>query len=86
MKENQRSQITSVNRVPEEADEEFCKELDNWIKDEWLQPYNGEYDAVVPLTAVLLKNKSKVRPVMDNEKLNEYVRFLSIQTCGDIKL
>ena len=54
----------SQYRVPEEAEEEFCKELDNWVKDGWLQPYDGEYDAVIPLMTVIQKNKSKVRPVM----------------------
>ena len=51
----------SQYRVPEGAEEEFCRELDNWIEDGWLTPYDGEYDAVLPLMAVVQKNKAKVR-------------------------
>ena len=75
----------SQYKVPEEAKGEFCKELDNWIEDGWLQPYDGDVDAVIPLMAVIQKNKSKVRPVMDYRKLNEYVSSHTAESsvCGE---
>lgn len=75
----------SQYKVPEEIEEEYCKELDGWIKDGWLRRYDGDFKGVIPLMAVVQKNKSKVRPVMDFRQLNESVSNHTAESsvCGE---
>ena len=53
-------------------------EVGKWVEEGWLEPYDGakhgEVHGVVPLMAVLQRNKNnKVRPVMDYRELNDLV-------------
>ncbi|KRZ70050.1 hypothetical protein T08_11681, partial [Trichinella sp. T8] len=52
-------------------------ELRKWIKDGWLVPYDeseqGPTKGLLPLMAVIQRNKKKVRPVMDFRELNSYI-------------
>lgn len=60
-------------KIPNEAKEKYCEEVNEWIKLGWLQEYNEEYDAIIPMMAVIQENKGKVRPVLDFRELNEFV-------------
>ena len=60
-------------RIKPEADAEFNAEVEEWISQGWLMPYYGEYDGLIPLMAVVQRNKSKVRPVMDYREVNTYI-------------
>uniref|UniRef100_A0A5S6QJ61 RNA-directed DNA polymerase n=1 Tax=Trichuris muris TaxID=70415 RepID=A0A5S6QJ61_TRIMR len=55
----------------------YEKELETWIQNGWLIPYDeskyGAAKGLVPLMAVVQRNKSKVRPVMDFRELNDYI-------------
>ncbi|KRY27734.1 Pol polyprotein, partial [Trichinella spiralis] len=52
-------------------------ELRKWIKDGWLVPYDeskhGPPKGLLPLMAVIQRNKKKVRPVMDFRELNAHI-------------
>lgn len=52
---------------------EFEKEVETWIAEGILIPYDGEVGAVLPLMAVSQPQKCKVRPVLDYRLLNEHV-------------
>ena len=60
--------------VPQDARELYEKELQRWIDDEWLLPYDeqtyGPAKGLIPLMAVVQRNKGKVRQVMDFRELN----------------
>uniref|UniRef100_A0A5S6QEW3 RNase H domain-containing protein n=1 Tax=Trichuris muris TaxID=70415 RepID=A0A5S6QEW3_TRIMR len=55
----------------------YAKELDLWIRNGWLIPYDEKRlvpaKALIPLMAVTQHNKDKVRPVMDFRELNSYI-------------
>ncbi|KRX79665.1 hypothetical protein T06_11433 [Trichinella sp. T6] len=52
-------------------------ELRKWIKDGWLVPYDesehGPPKRLLPLMAVIQRNKEKVRPIMDFRELNAHI-------------
>ena len=54
-------------RVPAEAVQEYDTELETWIQNGWLEPYDESVDGPpcgwIPLMAVERSNKTKVRPV-----------------------
>lgn len=55
--------------------EEYEKELERWIKEGILLPWEEEVEnGVLPLMAVELPTKNKVRPVLDYRKLNVHVK------------
>lgn len=66
-------------KILESCREAYDKELEQWIKDGWLEQHDesvhGTVDGVIPLMAAFQPNKQrKVRPVMDyGKELNEYV-------------
>ena len=70
---------SSVNeyKVRSECRREYEEELQRWVSEGWLVPYDasemGEPVGVVPLMAVVQEKKGKVRPVMDYRSINEYV-------------
>ena len=55
----------------------YEKELQRWIDDGWLLPYDeqayGPAKGLIPLMAVVQRNKRKVRPVMDFRELNTHI-------------
>jgi transposase InsO family protein len=60
-------------RIPPDARKEFEAEVQEWISNGWLQPFQGDCDGLIPLMAVIQVNKAKVRPVMDYRELNQHV-------------
>uniref|UniRef100_A0A5S6Q541 RNase H domain-containing protein n=1 Tax=Trichuris muris TaxID=70415 RepID=A0A5S6Q541_TRIMR len=52
-------------------------ELKTWIQHGWLVPYDakrlGPPKALIPLMAIVQRNKGKVRPVMDFRELNTHI-------------
>lgn len=74
---------TLTNKCGEYAMDEntrqlFEDEVDQWIENGWLEPYqkskHGEVNGVIPLMAAKQPNKQKkVRPVLDYRELNGYV-------------
>ena len=63
--------------VPPEARDLYEEELQKWINDGWLLPYDehkyGPAKGLIPLMAVVQRNKKKVRPVMDFRELNAHI-------------
>ena len=63
--------------VPSVARQEFDDELDTWIANGWLLPYDerrlGPPLGLVLLMAVQQSNKAKVRPVLDYRELNGHL-------------
>lgn len=60
-------------KIKAEAEAGFEAEVTDWIERGWLLPYDGPHDGIVPLLAVIQRNKDKVRPVMDYREVNQYV-------------
>ncbi|XP_043201309.1 uncharacterized protein LOC122370107 [Amphibalanus amphitrite] len=75
--------------VPRSARYEFDTELDTWISNGWLLPYDeqrlGPPRGLVPLMAVQQKNKEKVRPVLDYRELNSHLNAHTAEAdvCAD---
>ena len=72
--------------IPARASAEYNKDLQNWIDNVWLVPYPedklGPPKGLIPLMAVIQKNKQKVRPVLDYWELNDHVDPFT--ACADI--
>ncbi|KAF0307742.1 Retrovirus-related Pol polyprotein from transposon 297 [Amphibalanus amphitrite] len=66
-------------RVPPAVRQEYDAELESWLRNGWLQPYDeavhGPPRGLVPLMAVPQANK--VRPVLDMRELNAHVAAYS---------
>lgn len=56
------------------ARKEYEVELEKWIEERWLLPYDekefGKPKGLIPLMVVIQKNKEKARPVLDYRELN----------------
>ena len=67
--------------IPPSVRQQYDAELEKWISEGWLQPYDegklGPAKGLIPLLAVVQVNKAKVRPVMDFRELNSHVDALS---------
>lgn len=57
-----------------EAEAEFEEEIQRWISEGWLKPWEGNSGGILPLMAVIQRNKGKVRPVLDYRELNGSVQ------------
>ena len=68
---------TAQYSVPETARQAYDEELQLWIQEGWLQPYDEQTDGpargLIPLMAVVQPNQDKVRPVMDYRELNSHI-------------
>uniref|UniRef100_A0A5S6QA39 RNase H domain-containing protein n=1 Tax=Trichuris muris TaxID=70415 RepID=A0A5S6QA39_TRIMR len=68
----------------EEARASYEEELQTWIKNRRLVPYDekkyGAARGLTPVMAVVQRNKSKVRPVMDFRDLNGYIDTFTADT------
>ena len=57
--------------------EEYEREIAVWKERGWLKPYDecelGPPKGLIPLMAVVQKNKAKVRPVLDFRELNQHI-------------
>ena len=68
---------------------EYEAEIEEWIRNGWLKPYDerkyGPVKGLIPLMAVVQQNKAKVRPVMDFRELNTHVDAFtaSADVCAD---
>ena len=56
----------SQYNVPKDVQCDFELEVKEWISNGWLQPYDRECKALLPLMAVVQCNKDKVRPVFNS--------------------
>jgi len=81
MLENQ----VSLYKVQDDSQQAFETEVQEWITNGWLQEYDGEFDGVIPLMAIVQQNKDKVRPVLDYRELNQYVssHTANSEVCGE---
>ena len=76
-------------RIPKEAEQEYDREVSKWIQNGWLVPYceekYGKPKGLIPLMAVIQKNKEKVRPCLDFRELNSHVDVYSgsADVCSD---
>ncbi|XP_064106974.1 uncharacterized protein LOC135215948 [Macrobrachium nipponense] len=75
--------------VPQEAKDLYESELQRWVNDGWLLPYDenkyGPAKGLIPLMAVVQQNKKKVRPVLDFRELNTYIDTFTADSdvCSD---
>ncbi|KAG0719421.1 hypothetical protein GWK47_050518 [Chionoecetes opilio] len=83
-----KNQVESCS-VPPDARDLYEEELESWIKDGWLLPYDESQfspaKGLIPLMAVVQHNKRKVRPVLDFRELNTYIDVFSADSdvCAD---
>ena len=81
--------IVTEYAVASSAQAEYESEIEEWITNGWLKPYDerkyGPAKGLIPLMAVVQQNKAKVRPVMDFRELNTYVDTFtaSADVCAD---
>lgn len=59
--------------IPTDIQDSYHEEVQQWIKNQWLIPFDGVCNGIVPLMAIVQSNKSKVRPVLDYRELNQFV-------------
>ena len=59
--------------IDEEKKAEYEAEVQRWIDEKILIPWNEEVEGVLPLMAVVQATKNKVRPVLDFRELNQFV-------------
>ena len=75
--------------VAPSARAEYEAEINEWIANGWLKPYDdrryGPAKGLIPLMAVIQQNKAKVRPVMDFRELNTHVDTFTANAdvCAD---
>uniref|UniRef100_A0A5S6QFW8 Uncharacterized protein n=1 Tax=Trichuris muris TaxID=70415 RepID=A0A5S6QFW8_TRIMR len=59
------------------ARNEYDQELNIWIRNGWLAPYDekkfGPAKALIPLMAINQRSKDKVRPVLDFREINTHI-------------
>jgi len=81
------TQVAKVFQFPvkESLRSEFNAEIEQWIADGWLVPYDGVIKGTLPLLAVEQKNKGKIRPVMDYRRLNTFLSSHTAEAdvCGE---
>lgn len=66
--------VSTYNRAMDPAkQQEFEAEVDRWIEDGILLPWDGEVKGVIPLMAVEQPTKQKIRPVLDFREVNKSV-------------
>ena len=65
--------------VPREARTMYEEELEKWIAEEWLAPYSNEKyvpaKGLIPLMAVIHRNKGEIRTVLDFRELTPASTF-----------
>ena len=75
--------------VPPSIREAYESELQRWITEGWLIPYDeeklGPAKGLIPLLAVAQSNKAKVRPVLDYRELNLHIDAYTadVDVCAD---
>ena len=61
------------SKLDDDKRKQYDAELDRWIADGILVPWEGEVGGIIPLMAVEQPTKGKIRPVLDFRELNESV-------------
>ena len=85
---------TLVNKIAEYTipigiKHDYEKEIEGWIEKKWLQKHeakkHGPIKGLVPLMAVVQRNKGKMRPVLDFRELNTFIETFTANTdaCAD---
>ena len=75
--------------IPTSARLSYEAEIEEWITNGWLEPYDdeklGPAKGLIPLMAIIQQNKDKIRPVMDFHELNSHVDAFtaSADDCAD---
>ena len=75
--------------VPREARTLYEEELEKWIAEGWLATYSDEKyspaKGMIPLMAVIQRNKGKVKPVLDFRELNTCIDAFTADAdvCAD---
>ena len=75
--------------IPTSARLSYEAEIEEWITNGWLEPYDddklGPAKGLIPLMAIIQQNKDKVQPVMDFRELNSHVDAFtaSADVCAD---
>ena len=62
------------NKLDEEKTKCYEAEIERWIKEEILIPWNSKGDGLLPLMAIEQQTKNKIRPVLDFRELNNHVK------------
>ena len=75
----------SEYRISSESKCQYENEIEKWIANGWLKKHEDEVRGLVPLMAVVQRNKGKVRPVMDFREINGFVssHTASSSVCGE---
>ncbi|KFD62560.1 hypothetical protein M514_25296 [Trichuris suis] len=59
----------------------YEEELRSWVEQGWLVPYDqtkyGPAKGLIPLMAIVQRNKGKIRPVMDFRELNAHIETVA---------
>lgn len=75
--------------VRDDVRKQYEEELEKWIADGWLLPYDdskyGPAKGLIPLMAVIQENIRKVRPVMEFRKVNRHIEAFTADgdVCAD---
>ena len=83
-----RNRVTEYS-IPTRARLSYEAEIEEWITNGWLEPYDdeklGPTKWLIPLLAIVQHNKDKVRPVMDFRELNSHVDAFTANAdvCAD---
>ena len=83
-----RNRVTEY-AIPTAARSSYEQEIQEWIANGWLEPYDdekmGPAKGLIPLMAIFQQNKDKVRPVMDFRELNSHVDAFTANAdvCAD---
>ena len=83
-----RNRVTEY-AIPTAARSSYEQEIQEWIANGWLEPYDdekmGPAKGLIPLMAIVQQNKDKVRPVMDFRELNSHVDAFTANAdvCAD---
>ena len=77
------------NRMTGNKKVEFDKEIERWIDEGILLPWEGEVErGILPFIAVEQPTKNKIRPVLDYRELNEFVECHTgddvIDVCSEV--
>ena len=71
-------------KVAEDIRPAFEAEINNWIKNEYLIPYDekllGPPKALISLMAVVQEHKRKVRPILDFRSINRFISVFTAKT------
>ena len=74
-------------RLEANKEQQYQAEVERWIEEGILVPWDKEVEGVIPLMAVEQPTKNKIRPVLDFRELNEYVSCHTggemLDICGD---